>query len=220
MRRSLLRPWLRSLPRRAIRRVAPTLAVLAVALALAPPSLAQDNATQRLRGDITRVDGDILYIRASNGQPVTVLLAPEASVTSVTPAKLSDIKPGRFVGTAARPGPGGRWQTIEVHIFPAGARLGEGHRPWAPEPGATMTNADVTAAAVTARDGKMTLTTGGQSYDFDVPKGTPIVAMAPGTRALIKKGAHVVINQAQPGAVGSYQAKNITVTTARNWPPK
>jgi hypothetical protein len=82
-----------------------------------------------------------------------------------------------------------------------------------------MTNADVTAAAVKTSDGKMTLATGGQTYEFDVPKGTPIVAMDPGTRALIKKGAHVVINRAQPGAGGSYDAKAIVVTTAPNWPP-
>jgi hypothetical protein len=199
-------------------------ALLAFALTLfawtASTSFAQDRATQRIGGQITRVDGDMLYLKLINGQPATVLLAPNANVTSVTPAKLTDIKPGRFVGTAARPGDGGRWQTIEVHIFPSGSRLGEGHRPWAPEPGATMTNADVTAAAVKTSNGKMTLATGGQTYEFDVPKGTPIVAMDPGTRALVKKGAHVVISQAQPGAAGSYSAKSIYVTTALNWMSK
>lgn len=202
---------------RLLRQIALTAFALTLSVWIVPPSHAQDNATQRLRGQITRVDGDMLYLRTSNGQPATVLLAPDASVTSVQPAKLTDIKPGRFVGTAARPGDGGRWQTIEVHIFPVGSRLGEGHHPWAPEPGATMTNADVTAAAVKASDGKMTLATGGQTYEFDVPKGTPIVTMDPGTRALIKKGAHVVISQAQPGAGGSYNAKSIYVTTALNW---
>jgi len=188
---------------------------------MAPPSRAQENASQRLRGQITRVDRDVIYIRALNGQPATILLAPDAAVTSVTPAKLSDIKPGRFVGTAARPEASGRWQTIEVHIFPLGARPGEGHRPWMPEPGATMTNADViAAAAVKAGTGAMTLATGGQTYEFDVPKATPIVAMDPGTRAMLKKGAHIAINDAQRGAGGSYSTKNIVVTTAPNWPPK
>jgi hypothetical protein len=203
-----------------LRRAAPTAFALTLSIGLAPPGHAQDNATQRVSGEITRIDGDMLYLRTASGQPATVLLAPDASVTSVKPAKLTDIKPGRFVGTAARPAGNGRWQTIEVHIFPTGSRLGEGHRPWAPEPGATMTNADVTAAAVKAGNGKMTLATGGQTYEFDVPKTTPIVTMDPGTRALIKKGAHVVINQARPGAGGSYDAKAIVVTTAPNWPPK
>jgi hypothetical protein len=197
-----------------------TLAAVTLGLWMAPPSRAQDTATQRMRGVITRVDGDVIYIRALNGQPATVMLNSDATVTAVTPAKLSDIAPGRFVGAAARREPGGRWQAIEVHIFPVGSRLGEGHRPWAPEPGATMTNADVTAAAVKAGNGEMTLSTGGQTYEFDVPKNTPIDMMGPGTRALLKKGAHVVINQAQPGAAGSYTAKGIVVTTALNWPPK
>jgi hypothetical protein len=207
------------MPRSLLRQAALIAFALTLSGWMAPASHAQDSATQRLSGQITRIDGDMLYLRTTNGQPATVLLAPDASVTSVKPAKLADIKPGRFVGTAARPEAGGRWQTIEVHVFPAGSRLGEGHRPWAPEPGATMTNADVIAAAVKTSDGKMTLATGGQTYEFDVPKGTPIVAMDPGTRALIKKGAHVVINRAQPGAGGSYDAKAIVVTTAPNWPP-
>lgn len=196
------------------------LAVLTLAPWTTPASHAQEPTPQRLRGQVTRVDGDVIYLRAPNGVPATVLLAPDATVISVTPAKLSDIQPGRFVGTAARPEPGGRWRTIEVHIFPVGSRLGEGHHPWAPEPGATMTNADVTAAAVKAGNGTMTLTTGGQTYEFDVPKRTPIVAMAPGTRAQIKKGARIAIGRAQPAAGGSYTAKNIEVISAPNYPPK
>lgn len=207
----------RSLPRFA----ALTLLALTLGLWTTPPSRAQDNATQRLRGVITRVDGELIYIRALNGQPATVLLTAEATVTSVTPAKLSDIQPGRFVGTAARPEADGRWRTIEVHIFPVGTRPGEGHHPWAPEPGATMTNADVvTATAMKAGNGEMTLATGGETYEFDVPKATPIVAMEPGTRTLLKKGAHIAINRAERGAGGSYSTKNIIVTTAPNWPPK
>jgi hypothetical protein len=189
-------------------------------LAAAAPSFAQQSPGQRLRGQITRIDGDKLAIKTSDGKHVTVLLAPDARVTSVVPAQLTEIKPGRFVGTAARPESDNRWRAIEVHIFPPGARLGEGHRPWNPEPGATMTNADVTAAVVHAGNGAMTLTTGGKSYEIDVPRGTPIVMMNPGTRALVKKGALVSINQAQQGADGSYTASAITVTTARNWPPK
>lgn len=209
-----------------IRRLLPALLSIALAVGIAPAGFAQQNqsAPVRLRGEITHIDNGVITIRTPQGQPATVLLAPDATVMFVKPARLGDIKPGRFVGTAARPErkdgqPNNRWQAIEVHIFPPGSRLGEGHRPWDPEPGATMTNADVTAAVVKSRTGMLTLTTGGQSYDIDVPPHTPIVAMSPGTRALVKKGAYVVFNQAVPGAGGAYSAKAITVTTARNWPP-
>ena len=207
--------------RRSLLRFAiPTLVALALGTGATPPSRAQDNATQRLSGKVTRVKGDVIYLRASNGVPATVLLAPEATVMAATPAKLSDIQPGRFVGTGARPEPDGRWRAVEIHIFPPGARFGEGHYPWEREPGATMTNAEVTAAAVKAGKGMMTLVTGGQTYEFDVPKGTPIVAINPGTRGIIKKGAHVTIRRAEPGAGGSYIAKNIEVTPASVRPRK
>ena len=81
-----------------------------------------------------------------------------------------------------------------------------------------MTNADVTASVVKAGKAELTLATGGKNYTIDVPPGTPIVAMNPGTRALMKKGAQVSIRQALPGAGGSFTAKDITVITARNYP--
>jgi len=181
---------------------------------------------ERLRGEITRIEGNRLTLRGDdNGQPITVFLAHDANVVSVVPFKLADIKPGRFVGTAARPElengrPNNRWQALEVHVFPIGERVGEGHRPWQPEPGATMTNADVTAAVVHAGTAELTLSTGGQDYVIDVPPGAPIVAENPGTRALLKKGARVAINRAVPGAAGTFTANSIIVTTVKNYPPK
>ena len=182
------------------------------------PALAQQG--QRVRGRITAIHGDVLTVKKPDGKIVTIALDPDATVTRIDPAKLSAIKPGRFVGTAARPEPNNRWRAIEVHIFPAGARLGEGHRPWDPEPGATMTNADVTAAVVHTRNGAITLTTGGQSYDIDVPPGTPIVTMSPGTRKLIVKRAYVSVNNAVAKQDGTLVAKSISVSRDNKWPPK
>ncbi len=195
------------------------LALALVAFAAGGTAQAQ---TMRVRGQITHVDGDSIQVKTVDGKRLTIALSPDATVTSVVPAKLAEIKPGRFVGTAARPEANhpDRLQAIEVHIFPPGSRLGEGHRPWDPEPGATMTNADVTAAVAHARRGALTLTTGGKSFDIDVPPGTPIVAMNPGSRSLVKKGARITINQVATGSDGTLSAKAITVTTARNWPPK
>jgi hypothetical protein len=200
-----------------IRFAAITLAIIA----FAAPGLAQSQ-TMRVRGQISQVEGDRIHVKTVDGKRLTIALAPDASVTSVVPAKLSEIKPGRFVGTAARPEPGhpDRWRAIEFHIFPVGSRLSEGHRPWEPEAGATMTNADVTAAVAKSRHGVLTLTTNGQNFNIDVPPGTPIVAMRPGTRNLVKKGARISINQVATAGDGTMSAKAITVTTVRNWPPK
>jgi hypothetical protein len=198
-----------------------SLAILAIALiaATATASLAQQGAPLRLRGRITQIDGDKLTVKSVDGKVLRITLTPDASVAMVVPAKLSDLKPGRFVGTAARPD-GDKWRALEVHIFPAGSRLGEGHRPWAPEPGATMTNADVTAAVVRAKSRELTLTTGGQNFTIEVPPGTPVVAMNPGTRAQVVKGARIAISQVQTESDGSLTAKSITVTKEPRYPPK
>lgn len=179
---------------------------------------AQQSAPLRVRGTITHIEGNDLAVKSANGKILHITLTPDANVLSIVPARLADIKPGRFVGSAARPA-GDKWTAIEVHIFPAGSRLGEGHRPWAPEAGATMTNADVTASVVHAKGGEITLTTGGQSFMIIVPPGTPVVAMNPGTRKLVIRGAYVSFNQVTDNN-GVLTAKGISVSKDKRWPPK
>lgn len=199
-------------------------AILSAALAILVAgfdgsSAAQQTAPLRVRGTITRVDGDKLTVKSVDGKILQIALTADASVQSIVPARLSDIKPGRFVGTAARPN-GDRWTAIEVHVFPIGAKTGEGHRPWAPEAGATMTNADVTASVVHANRAELVLTTGGQSFTIDVPRGAPVVAMNPGTRKLVVRGAYVSFSQVLTDDSGVMTAKSIAVTKDRRWPPK
>jgi hypothetical protein len=182
-------------------------------------SQAQQSAPLRVRGTITSIKGDDLTVKSVDGKTLTITLAPDATVTSVIRAKLSDIKPGRFVGSAARP-MGEKWEALEIHIFPVGARTGEGHRPFAPEPGATMTNAEVTAVVVHAKSGELTLATGGESFAIVVPRSAPVVAMNPGTRALVKKGAWVYFTQVNADANGALSAKSIGVSKDRRYPPK
>lgn len=200
----------------------PVMALLALVLALATygsASLAQQSTPMRLRGTITQVKGDDITLKSVEGKVLTIRLAPDARVNFVVRAKLSDIKPGRFVGTAARP-KGDKWEALEVHIFAPGQRPGEGHRPWEPEPGATMTNADVTAAVVHAKRGEFTLSTGGQSYVIDVPPSAPVVSYSAGTRQQVVKGAHVYFTAVDTDASGNLSAKAISVTKDPRYPPK
>lgn len=179
---------------------------------------AQQGAPQRLSGTITQVKGDELAVRSADGKIFHITLAKDATVLVVVPARLADVKPGRFVGAAARPD-GDKFSAIEVHLMPVGSRLGEGHRPWAPEPGATMTNADVTAAVLHAKHGEITLSTGGQNYVITVPQGTPIFAMNNGTRKLVMRGANVSFNRVTDEN-GVLAAKAITVSKDKRWPVK
>jgi hypothetical protein len=179
---------------------------------------AQDAKPQRVRGQIVSVDGNHLVVKGPDGKNFDLMLAPDATVTEVKKASLDDIKPGRFVGSAAEPAGNGSWKALEVHIFPVGSRQGEGHRPWEPQAGATMTNAEVNAAAVQAGNGQLVLRTGGQDYKLIVPPETPIVSQQPGTRALLVPGNYVGAGAAVPEK-GVLMAKAVTAGTVP-WPIK
>ncbi len=206
------------MPKPLTRRLAPVLALIVLAAGFAAPGRAQQETALRVRGTIAAIAGDRLTIKSADGKILRITLTPDAHVLAIVPARLADIKPGRFVGTAARPD-GDKWRAIEVHIFPPGSRLGEGHRPWDPEPGATMTNADVSAALVRAGKGELTLSTGGRRYVIEVPRGTPVVAMNPGTRRLVRKGAYVSLTRVTQEN-GILTANSIAVSKDRRWPPK
>src|SRR5579864_8925457 len=92
------------MPKQTSRRHVTALLVLLLALACnATTSFAQPSPPMRVRGTITQVKGDDVTVKSVEGKVLTIRLAPDARVNWIVPAKLSDIKPGRFVGTAARP---------------------------------------------------------------------------------------------------------------------
>ncbi|HTJ99938.1 MAG TPA: hypothetical protein VL522_09965, partial [Bordetella sp.] len=66
---------------------------------------AQQAPANRLavRGKIEQVTDTSLTIKARNGKDVTVAIPANAAVRAVSLAKLSDIKPDSFIGTAATP---------------------------------------------------------------------------------------------------------------------
>jgi hypothetical protein len=190
---------------------------LVLGLTVAASAWAQDAKPQRVRGQIVSVDGDHLVLKGPDGKNFDLVLAPDATVQGVQAATLNDIKPGSFVGSAAEPA-GDGWKALEVHIFPAGSRQGEGHRPWDPQAGATMTNADVTAAAVQAGNGQLTLRTGNQDYKLIVPPETPIVMYVSGSRTLLVPGNYVGAAAAVPDK-GMLMAKAVTAGPVP-WPIK
>jgi hypothetical protein len=189
-------------------------AVLVAVAAFATGAAAQQ--AQRIRGEIQSVEGNTIAVKTPDGKTVTVKLDDKASVLHVAKASLDDIKPGMFVGTGALPD-GNAWKAAEVHIFPAGSRQGEGHRPWSSDPAGTMTNAEVTAAVVDASNGKLTLTTNGQNYTINVPPEAPIVRFEEGSKDLVKKGAWVGISSGaeQNGVIAT---KAISVSDDRRYP--
>jgi hypothetical protein len=177
------------------------------------PGIASAQASDpvRIRGTIVRVDAKTLVVQDRGGEVVSLARPADMTVSEVYPIKLSDIKQGSFIGTAAMPQADGSQKALEVVVFPEAARgTGEGHRPWDLLPQSTMTNAtvaDLAAAPKSVRGGQqLRLTYKGGEKIVVVPPNVPVVTFRPGTEALLVPGAKVLVNA---------QEKNGTPTALR-----
>ncbi len=170
-----------------------TLLTMAVGLTAMHAVQARAQALSRVRGSIESVSGDSLTVRTKAGDKVTLKLAQDVKITEIAPIDVSAIKPGAFIGTAAVTQPDGTLKAREVQVFPESMRgLGEGHRPWDLGANSTMTNGTVGDMKV-ANGRYLTLTYKGGEQKVFVPPGAPVITYEPGSRALLKPGAHVII---------------------------
>jgi hypothetical protein len=182
---------------------------LLVALLLATVSASSFAQPLRVRGEIEKLDNSVLTVKASDATVFNVKLDDAAQVTAMAAASLADITVGKFVGTAARPGPNGQLVALEVHIFPESMRgTGEGHRPMDHEN--TMTNATVNKVVTAVHDRVLTLHYKGGEQQVQIPDGVPIVMLSPSNRGALKPGEHVSIRAIkQPD--GSISTTRVTV---------
>ena len=204
------------------------MAVISALLAVGSlPALAVD-APHNIRGTITSVDGNAFNIKENDGTAAKIELAGDAAIVSVAMAKLSDIKPGDYIGTAATPRVDGTLQAIEVHIFPKSMTgAGEGSRAWDLKPKSSMTNGTVGQRPGRVADNKVN-TVAGDSITVDYNGGakkvlitpsTKVVSLVPGNRAELKPDARVFVVGATQNSDGSLEAHRITVGTKDLPPP-
>ena len=127
------------------------------------------------------------------------------------PATLADIKPGSFIGTAAREQEDGTIVAVEVHVFPESMRgSGEGHRAFDLGPKSSMTNGTV-GQEVTGKTGQtLTVQYKGGEKSIVVPPNVPVVTFEPGTRGLLVPGAHVIVF-GQKSDDGTLRAANVLI---------
>src|SRR5262245_31071994 len=78
---------------------------------------AQDAQPVRVRGEITKVDGNTISVKARDGQDLTVKLADNSRVAAMVKASLADIKEGSFIGVSAMPQSDGTQKAYAIHIF-------------------------------------------------------------------------------------------------------
>jgi len=156
----------------------------------------------RIRGTIEAVDATSVTIKPRLGASVQVKLADSVRVATANAAKISDIQPDSYIGTAATPQADGTLKALEVAVFAPSMRgTGDGHYPWDLEKENTMTNGAVGALAGTT-DRTIRVTYKGGEKTITVPEGVPVVALAPGDRSAIKPGARVVaVTRADAGGV-------------------
>ena len=193
-------------------------------LTLAGTALAQQApAPMRVRGQIEKVDGNTLTVKARDGATMAVNVPDNVRVTGLVKASLADIKPNSYIGVTAMPQPDGSQKAIAIHIFTEAQRgTGEGHRPWDLRPGSTMTNAAVETTA-TGVDGQV-LTVKYKSADKTeekkvvVPPDAAIVAFQPGEKSELKSGAQVII-LVQKQADGTLTAASVNVGRDGVTPP-
>jgi hypothetical protein len=185
------------------------------ALVLTGTALAQQPPV-RVRGQIEKVDGNTLTVKARDGAELTIRLADNARVMAFVKASLGDIKPNSYIGVTAEPQQDGTQKAVAIHIFLEAMRgTGEGHRPWDLRPGTTMTNAAVeeTAGSVDGQVLTVKYRMGDRTGEQKVvvPPETPIVTYAAADRSELKPGAQIIIMNAQKQPDGTLQTQGVNV---------
>ncbi|MEK1898977.1 MAG: hypothetical protein AAAB19_05400 [Rhizobium sp.] len=183
-----------------LRRLLPVIMVAGLAgvpVTLVSPASApaeEKKAVLNIRGSVVNLAGSTLKVKTREGETVDVALADDWQVASVANAKVSDIKPGDYVGIASLPKEQGGDGALEVLIFPPALRgAGEGSFGWDLKPNSSMTNATV-ADAVKDVDGRtVTVSYHGKEKKISIPDGTPVVTIAPATKEDLVAGAVVFI---------------------------
>jgi hypothetical protein len=193
------------------------LGVTLATFAFAGVTLAQTPAVkpERIRGEIVSLDGDTLKVHRRSGETVSIEVKPALAVSALKAIKLSEIKPGSFVGTAATTGADGKLTASEVHVFPEAARgTGEGHYAWDLGPNSTMTNANVDAVVEGTSGRDLKLSFKGGSITVTVP----VVTLVPATRGDLMPDKKVYV-VATPAQQGGFVAQRVVVEKDGVVPP-
>ena len=191
---------------------------LAGAAAFAQPAPSSQPGPARLRGTIDALGDGVMDMTVRGGAKAHVLLPANVRTTYVVAAKLADIQPNSYIGTAARPQPDGTLRALEVHVFPPSMRgSGEGSRPFDLEPGSSMTNGTV-GSLVTTSGRVATVKFGNDEKKVLIPDDVPVVSFEPTDRSALKAGAQVIVS-GQRAADGTVTAASINIGKDGLTPP-
>jgi hypothetical protein len=174
---------------------------------------AQQGPPVRVRGEIIKVEGNVLSVKSRTGENLTVKLAEPMRISAMVKSSLADIKEGTFIGVSAMPQPDGTQKAYGIHIFLESQKgvVADRFSEWDGRPGSTMTNANV-ATTVSGKDGQDILVKykDGEKKVI-VPPGTPIAKYVAGSAEDLKVGKKIFVGGAAKQADGSLLAPNVAV---------
>ncbi len=194
-------------------------ALLVAALSAAAIAQAPANPPVRIRGTVEKLDGQMLTVKARNGETMTVKLADNFVVMGIAKASIADVASGKFIGTTTVGERQGALVALEVHIFPENMRgTGEGHYDWDLRPSSKMTNANVANVVSMGKDRILTVQYKGGEKKVLIPEDAAIVSYTPSDRSELKPGAPVFVSS-QRQADGSLTAPRVNVGLNGQVPP-
>jgi len=175
------------------RSAAPAAALLLATSAAAQPPATPALAPKILRGEVVVVTPDKLTLKTLDGKVVEVVLAKTWTVSRTRAVTAAEILPGSFIGTTNMPESAGVGRSLEVHVFPPGVKMGEGHYGWDLKPGSMMTNGTVGKVVAGAKGRELDVAYSTGTRHIIVPPGTPIVQITPADRSAAQRGAKAFV---------------------------
>jgi hypothetical protein len=162
-------------------------------LAIGAQAMAAEAPPQHVRGTLESVEGHMLSVKTARGTD-SIKLADDAKMFVVSPADISAIKDGKFVGITSVEKDGKR-VAVEVHVFDDTLRgLGEGHYPWdlgtAPN---MMTNANIAKVDSVGTDRVLKLDYKGGTQNIVVPPDATIVEFTAATPEQLQPKSKVFV---------------------------
>ena len=190
-------------------------ALVALAAVSSQPTFAQAPPS-RLRGTVVSLTGDVLVLKPSDGQNMSITLAPDVTYRSITKATLADVKPGSGIGIVSQ-GPANKQEAVAIQIFMPGAPFRQVQLGWDMMPESTMTNGVVEGQAVAAEGGHLKVTVDGKPVEMAIAPDVSIGAAGPGDKSLAVQGAKAVVFATKSG--DAYTGRTVIIGKDGMTPP-
>jgi hypothetical protein len=197
----------------------PVAAAAFVALVIMP-ALAQQQPPPPtgVRGNIVKLEGEVLQIKSRDGSLVTVALPAAAPVQTLVKKSVADLKSGDVVASSGVKDPAGNLHAVEIRIMPRPWADGGRQFTWDLQPDSVMTNATIGTVTQAPKGTIVRVSFSGGEAEFNVGPDVPVLAPAPGDRSLLQPGVAVMVIAAkQPD--GAFTARAVYVEKDGIKPP-